>query len=125
MKLHFNKTYFIGFILLFITEALIASFLKTGFIRHTFGDFLVVILVYCFIKSFLKLKPMITGIIVVIIAFSIEILQLLNFLEFLNLQNNQLAQIVLGSTFQVSDLVAYIIGVIFVILVEKAIDKKP
>ncbi len=39
MKLRFNKTYVIITIVLFITEALIAIYLKQGFIRHTFGDF--------------------------------------------------------------------------------------
>ena len=118
MKLHFNKTYFTGFVILFITEALIATFLKTGFIRHTFGDFLIVILLYCFIKSFLIIKPIHAALCVLIISFIIEFLQLGNLLEHLNLQKSTIAKIVLGSTFQISDLVAYTLGVIAVLLIE-------
>ncbi|WP_104734499.1 ribosomal maturation YjgA family protein [Hanstruepera ponticola] len=124
MKRHFNKTYFISFIILFIAEVLIESFLKNGFIRHTFGDFLVVILLYCFIKSFFNLKTTLVAFGVLLFAYGVEFLQMTSMLEALNLQNNQFAKIVLGTTFHISDLVAYTIGVMFVILIEISIDKK-
>ncbi|MEZ4802136.1 MAG: DUF2809 domain-containing protein [Gelidibacter sp.] len=114
----FNKNYFIFFVLLLITEALIAIYLKDGFIRHTFGDFLVVILMYCFVKSFFDLKPMVVAIGVLIFSFAIEFLQLTNFLKYFNLENNHIAKIILGSTFHISDLVAYTLGILFVLLVE-------
>ncbi|WP_223033775.1 ribosomal maturation YjgA family protein [Hanstruepera marina] len=125
MKLQFNKTYFSGFILLFTIEFLIAIYLKDGFIRHTFGDFLVVILLYCFIKSFININPLSAGILVLIIAFTIEFLQLFQLLKFLNLEHNYIAKLVLGSTFQIGDLVAYILGIITVLLVEKSNQRTP
>ena len=114
----FNKTYFFIFILLFLIEVCIAYFLKSGFIRHTFGDFLVVILLYCLIKSFINLKPISMALIVLIISFAIEFLQLTTFLEMLNLQDNMYAKLVLGNTFHFSDLVAYTAGVITIIGIE-------
>ena len=114
----FNKTYFVLFALFLITEALIAIYLKSGFIRHTFGDFLVVVLMYCFVKSFFDLKPMVVAIGVLIFSFAIEFLQLTNFLKYFNLDNNHIAKIILGSTFHISDLVAYTLGILFVLLVE-------
>ena len=114
----FNKTYFIIFILTFIIEACIAYFLKSGFIRHTFGDFLVVIMLYCLIKSFINIKPIIAALVVLIISFVIEFLQLTLFLEWLNIQDNTFAKTILGSTFNFSDLVAYTLGVITVIGIE-------
>ena len=122
MKLQFNKTYFIIFIILFIIEVLIATYLKTGFIRHTFGDFLIVILLYCFIKSFIAIKPIPTAIYVLIISFIIEFLQMGNLLYHLNLQNSDLAKLILGSTFQISDLVAYSLGTITVLIIENIIS---
>ncbi|HAB26428.1 MAG: hypothetical protein CMP05_09525 [Xanthomarina sp.] len=118
MKLNFNKTYFVLFSILFIAEILIAKYVVSGFIRHTFGDFLVVILIYGFLKSFLPIKPLKASILVLIIAFCIEFLQLCNLLEWLNLQNNTLAKLVLGSTFQVTDLLAYTLGILLVLIVE-------
>ena len=122
MKLQLNKTYLIIAILLFIIEVLIAVFLKTGFIRHTFGDYLVVILIYCFCKSFIKIESFKLGVLVLMFAFSIEFLQLTNFLELLNLQNNHLAKLLLGTSFRVTDLVAYTLGVISTILIENKLQ---
>ena len=86
--------------------------------RSTFGDFLVVILVYCFVKSFANGKPKYVAIGVLVFAYTIEFLQLSNLLEFLNLKGNKMANIVLGSTFQISDLISYTIGIITILIVE-------
>lgn len=107
------------FLALFAIETLIAIYLKDGFIRHTFGDYLVVILLYCFFKSFIKGKSFHMAMIVLIISYAIELLQLTNFLEFLNLQDNHLAKIVLGSTFSIGDLIAYTFGIITILIFEQ------
>ena len=114
----FNKFYFLLFLILFCIVFCIAYFLKTGFIRHTFGDFLVVIMLYCFLKSFIDIKPIVMALIVLCISFLIEFLQLTPFLEWLNMNDNTFAKIVLGSTFHVSDLIAYTLGVLSIIIVE-------
>jgi hypothetical protein len=99
-------------------ETCIAYFLKTGFIRHTLGDFFVVIMLYCFLKSFINVKPIPIAILVLIISFGIEFLQLTPILQYLHLQHNTLARTVLGNTFHLLDLVAYTIGVLTIISVE-------
>ena len=104
--------------MLFCIESCIVYFLKSGFIRHTFGDYLIVFMVYCLLKSFINLKPGYTAIVVLFITFIIEFLQLTPFLEFLNLQDNTYAKLILGSTFHISDLIAYLFGVITIIAVE-------
>ena len=119
----FKKHYFLLFLFIFSIEVCIAYFLKTGFIRHTFGDFLVVILLYCLLKSFINFKPITMAIIVLFISFIIEFLQLTPFLEWSNLHDNTLAKTVLGSTFHVSDLVAYSLGVITIILIESKLKQ--
>lgn len=114
----FNTFYFFIFLVIFFIEACIAYFLKTGFIRHTFGDFLVVIVLYCFLKSFLNTRPIIMALIVLLISFIIEILQLTPFLELIGLGKNHYAKIVFGNTFHISDLVAYTLGVLTIIIIE-------
>ncbi len=111
MKLTFNKTYFIVFILLFLIEVAIAYYLKSGFIRHTFGDFLVVILLYCFFKSFLKGSALPTALVTLCIAYVIEFLQLTTFLEVLGLKQKKWANLIFGNSFSVQDLVAYSLGI--------------
>ena len=111
MKITFNKKHFIIFLLLIIVEVLIAIYLKSGFIRHTVGDFLVTVLVYCFLRSFIQTKPSYIAIVTLTIAFATEFLQLTPFLEVLGLGDNNLAKIILGTSFSVQDLVAYTLGV--------------
>jgi len=121
MKL--NKTYIILTLVLLLIETLIAIYLKTGFIRHTFGDFLCVILLYCFFKSFIERRHFKIALSVLLIAFVIEFLQLTNYLELFSLQDNHLAKLILGSTFHISDLVAYSFGIITVIIFEFKVYK--
>lgn len=124
MKLQFNKNYFIIAIILFMVEVCIAIFLKTGFIRHTFGDYLVVILLYASIKSVTNLNVWTTAIITLIIAFAVELLQLTPFLEYINLGENKLAKIVFGTSFQFTDLIAYTLGIITILHIETRYHEK-
>ena len=118
MTIKFNKSFFASSLMLMSTEICIAAFLTEGFIRHTFGDFLVVILMYCTIRSIINTKPFYIAIVVLALAFVIEFLQLLNVLDYLNLSHNRLAVIILGSTFHIQDLIAYTLGVITIVLID-------
>jgi len=115
----FNKNYFLTAGILFITEVLIALYVKAGFIRHYFGDFLVVILIYCFVKSFLKISILKAAIAVLLFAYFIEFLQYLNFVKWIGLGDNRLVNVVLGNYFEWADMLAYTLGILFVLGVEK------
>lgn len=119
MKLTFNTAYFGIAILLFSVEVCIALFLKTGFIRHTFGDYLVVIMLYALLRSLTNLSLYASALLVLAIAFAIEFLQLTPVLHYFNLDNNIWAKLILGTTFQWGDLAAYTLGIITVLLIEK------
>ncbi|MBT8260122.1 MAG: DUF2809 domain-containing protein [Flavobacteriaceae bacterium] len=114
----FNKIYFLLFTIFFIVELTIAYFIKDGFLRQTFGDFLVVIMLYYLIRSFIKIKPISTALLVLFIAFSIEFIQLTNFLEALGLENNIYAKTIFGSTFHSTDLIAYTLGVLTILFID-------
>lgn len=118
MTTKYNKCFFASSLVLLSTEICIAAFLTKGFIRHTFGDFLVVILIYCSVRSFIKIKPIWLGLAVLLFAFLVEFLQKFNLLDYLSLRGNQLATIILGSTFEISDLIAYSLGVITIVLID-------
>jgi hypothetical protein len=66
----FNKNYFGLAILIFIIEVLIALFVSDSFVRPYLGDVLVVILIYCFIKSFLRLSVLSLAMGVLVLAFT-------------------------------------------------------
>ncbi|NHF58136.1 DUF2809 domain-containing protein [Flavobacteriaceae bacterium TP-CH-4] len=113
-----NKKYLLFFILLFLIEAGIAYFLKSGFIRYTVGDFLVVILLYCFLKGFLKGNSRAIALVTLGIAYTVEFLQATNFLGVLGLKQHQWAHLVFGNSFSIQDLVAYTLGILLVIYLE-------
>ncbi len=88
------------------------------------GDLLVVILIYCFIKSFFIFSVKQTAIGVLIFSFAIEFLQYFKLVDLLGLEHNKLARIVIGSSFSWEDLIAYLAGILFVLFAEKKGSKK-
>lgn len=123
-SLKFKLNYFIIFILLFVTEIVIAIYVHDNFIRPYFGDVLVVILIYCFVLSFLKVSKIVTAICVLLFAFGIELTQYFNLVTHLGLQEYKLANVVMGNSFAVEDLVCYVFGIGFVILIEMLLQKQ-
>ena len=117
--LTFNFKNFAIFLVLFSIEVLIALYIKQHFIRHVFGDYLCVIMLFYFIKSFVKMKSIYVAIIVLLIAYAVEFLQLTNLLTYLNVEENSFIRIILGTTFSITDLIAYTLGVVTVFLIDK------
>jgi hypothetical protein len=120
----FNRNYFILTILLFLIETAIALYLHDNFIRPYFGDFLVVMLLYCFLKSFINLSVWVAAGFVLLFSFAIEIAQYFNMVEKLGLQHFKIARVVLGNSFAWMDLLAYVLGILAVISIEKFIPKQ-
>lgn len=115
----FHWKYFVIAVFLFLLEVLIAVYLHDEIIRPYIGDLLVVILLYCFIKSFVNISVMKAALLVLLFSYTIELLQYLNLIKFLGLQHSRLANIVLGNYFEWIDLVAYTLGIAIVLLIEK------
>lgn len=114
----FNLKNFIIAIAIFIIEVLIALYIHDNFIRPFFGDFLVVILLYYLVKSFLNLSIKTTAILVLIFSYIVEFLQYFKFVEIIGLQEYKLARIVIGTSFSWYDIIAYTCGIIFVYWIE-------
>ncbi|HLA55528.1 MAG TPA: DUF2809 domain-containing protein [Flavobacterium sp.] len=122
--LTFNKTYFALASFIFSIEVLIALFVNDHFVRPYLGDVLVVILIYCFLKSFLKLPVLTAAAFVLIFSFTIEWLQFLNIVGKLGLEKSKIARTVIGTSFAWIDLLTYVSGILIVIIVEKYWQKK-
>ena len=119
--LTFNKNYFGFAILLFLIEVLIALYINDSFVRPYLGDVLVVMLMYCFLKSFFKLPVLNVAIAVLVFSFTIEFLQFLNIVEKLGLEKSKIARTVIGTSCSWIDLLTYVIGITIVLFVEKII----
>jgi len=120
----FNKNYFGSAVLIFAIETLIAIYVHDNFVRPYLGDVLVVILIYCFLKSFFKLPVLITALVVLAFSFVIEFLQFLNIVEKLGLEKSTIARTVIGTSFAWMDLLTYMLGIAIVLIAEKYWLKK-
>ena len=119
-----NKKYFYLTLILFFIEVFIAVFINDSFIRPFIGDVLVVILIYCFVKTFWNINSSIAALSVFTFACTIEILQYFNLVNLLGLQNNKIAAVIIGNTFDWKDILAYAIGTITVFLLENTKKQK-
>lgn len=120
----FNITYFLLSVLLFITEVLIAAYLNDRIIRPYGGDFLVVILLYCFVRSFLNTLVLPTALAVLVFAYLIETAQYFRLADHLGLKPHSLPRILLGDYFTWTDILSYTLGILSVILLEKRIRRR-
>jgi hypothetical protein len=118
--LTFNKKYFGFAVVLFIVEVCIALYINDRIIRPYIGDVLVVILLYCAVKTFFNLAPFKVAAGVLLFAFLIEVLQYFKIVKLLGLQHNKLANTVIGNSFAWADIVAYIAGILIVLWLERA-----
>ncbi len=114
----FQRKYFLWTILLFTVEICIALFVHDRIVRPYVGDLLVVILLYCFVKSFIKISIWKAAIGVLIYAYVIEVLQALKLIYWHGLQHNKIARTIIGISFQWLDLLAYTVGIVIVLVLE-------
>ncbi len=122
--LKFNKYYFLCFVSLFLTEIFIAVYIHDDFIRPYVGDFLVVILLYTFIKSFLNFPVKNLAVAVLLFAYLVETLQYFNVVTLIGLKNSKLANLIIGNYFAWADLVAYTLGFILILILESNRSEK-
>ena len=111
-------------LIIFFVEVLIALYVHDRIVRPYVGDFLVVILVYCFLRAFINSSVVKLALAALLISYAVEILQYADMLGRLGLQNSGLARVVLGTSFEWIDMVAYTLGIVLVLCVEKMISRQ-
>jgi hypothetical protein len=117
--LSFNFKYFLLAFSLFVTEVLIALFVHDRIIRPYFGDYLVVILVYCALKTFIKASPLKLATGALLFSYFVEILQYFKIVDRLGLSGNIIAKTAIGYGFDWLDILAYTLGIITVLILER------
>ena len=113
-----DKGYFLCFVVLLILEILIALFIKDKFIRPFFGDFLVVILIYSFIRSFFPYPVITTAFGVLLFSYLVEVSQYFKLVNILGLEGNTWASVIIGTSFSWWDMLFYTLGILFVLFAE-------
>lgn len=88
--------YGLAFLLIFITELLIGIYVRDSFIRPFVGDLLVVVLIYCFLMTFLKKNPITVAIGVFVFACIVELNQYFKLNNVLAFEENGFSDVILG-----------------------------
>ena len=122
--LTFQWKYLLPAIFLFVVELVIAFFVHDTIVRPFIGDFLVVLLMYCFLKSFFQLPVYVAAVSVLLFAYGIEILQYFKLIYRLGWQDSLLAHLILGSKFHWIDMLMYTAGILLVILAENVYHQR-
>lgn len=119
MKFRFSARYFLLAVFLFIIEVLIACYLHDEFVRPYVGDFLVVILIYSFVCSFLQAPVLPVAMGVLLFAYLVETGQYFHLVNRLGLEHSRLANVILGNYFTWNDMICYTLGIGVILLVHK------
>ncbi len=113
-----DKGYLLATILLFIIEVLIALFVQDKIVRPYVGDFIVVILLYTFLKSFFRISVLKAVLTVLFFSYFIEILQYLKITGLPGLEQKKIVLVVLGSHFEWIDMIIYTCSAVAIYVLE-------
>lgn len=116
--------YLFAFLIFLLIEVLIALFVHDDFIRPYIGDMLVVVVIYCFAKIFLPKAKMWLPVAIFIFAALVEALQYFNIVELLGVEDNTFLSTLIGATFDVKDIICYLVGGVCLCLFEIIQDLK-
>lgn len=108
--LRFRRSSFLVFLVIFCLEVVIALFFHDRLIRHFVGDVLVVVLISYFLRSFLAIPIRLLALGTLILACLVELTQYFNMIDRLGWRDSPMAHLIIGSTFDWADLIAYLLG---------------
>ena len=75
-------------------------------------------------KSFVGTPYLNTALAVLVFSYAVETLQYFHVINWLGLENSNIARIIIGTYFEWIDLIAYTIGISFVIYLESALASR-
>lgn len=107
-----------AFFLLLMTEVFIALYVHDSFIRPYIGDCLVVIVLYFGLRTIFPKPIRLLPLWLFLFASGVEILQYFHLVELLGLENHVFLKILIGSTFDLNDILCYGAGCLFLALLE-------
>lgn len=114
--------YAAGFVFIFFIEVLIALFVHDQFVRPYVGDILVVVVVYLFVRIIIPTGVKGLPLFVFLFAVLVEAFQYFNLVERLGLENT-IFRVIIGSVFDVKDIICYGIGCILLLIWEQRLRK--
>jgi hypothetical protein len=115
----FRKGYcWLGLAIL-LAEVGIALLVHDAIIRPYVGDFLAVVLVYCFLRGVLSAAVMPLAGLALLVAYAVEAGQYVHLLNLLGLQHSRAARVIFGTSFSSLDILTYTAGFLAIVGIEK------
>lgn len=96
--------------ILTIEIAIAVGSIGGAFVRGSVGDILVIVLIYCLLRTSRIFTPITAAITAVAIGFLDEALQYIKVAELLGLKAGSVLYIIIGNTFSPHDLLMYLLG---------------
>ena len=125
MKPHFSKKHFPIFVFVFLVEAYIALFVTDQIIRPSVGDVLIVVLIYSFVRMLFAVRNHHRlAVCILLFSYLVELGQYFDLVSILGLADSKLATIVIGTSFDWRDLLAYTIGFILIFVGGKVLPQR-
>lgn len=103
-------------VILLTIEVLIALFVHDNFIRPYVGDVLVVMVLYTFIRIFIPERIRLLAGYILCFAVLVEVLQYFRIVEVLGLSDNRFLSVLIGSVFDIKDIICYAVGGALIII---------
>ena len=102
--------YMLATLILLGIEVGIALFVRDAFVRPYVGDMLVVIVIYTFVRILVPERVRLLPLYVFLFAVFVEGLQAVQIVELLGLSESGFFRILIGSTFDLKDIICYAAG---------------
>jgi hypothetical protein len=100
---------------LFVIEFIIAVFVPSpSWLRDSGGDMLIIPLIYCIIRIFIKKFPRLLPFFVCCIGFAFEIAQYFQISDRLGFERGSIMSILIGTSFTWMDMFCYVAGMLMI-----------
>ena len=99
-------------------EIYIAVCVKGGFVRHYLGGVLAVILLYAFVRAIFSAPPSNLALKIFAFAAALELVQYFGVVQILGVEN-KILKVIIGGTFDFTDLLCYAVGCVLASAYEK------
>ena len=105
-------------VLILAVEIYIAVCVNGGFVRHYLGDVLAVILLYAFVRAIFSVTPSNLALKIFAFAAALELAQYFGAVQILGIEN-KILKVMIGGTFDLTDLLCYAVGCVLAGVYEK------
>ena len=105
-------------VLILAVEIYIAVCVNGGFVRHYAGDVLVVILLYVLVRAIFSVPTSNLSLKIFAFAAALELAQYFGVVQILGIEN-KILKVMIGGTFDFTDLLCYAVGCVLVGIYEK------